>query len=485
MAARIKRYRLLYAAAVTATIVGLAAFACLFLTTGVASAQSGETGLAGIWLGTLVPEPSVELRVAVTLSESDDGALSGTLRSIDQSSPDIPLDVVDYSNGTLILEITSVGIVIEGSLNEESGTLDCKFRQNGASFPLVFSRVDAIPTFDRPQTPEKPYPYIEEEVTFRNEDADVTLAGTLTIPRTGGPFPAVILLTGSGQQNRDEEVFDHKPFMVLADYLTRRGIAVLRCDDRGMGGSTGNFGVSTSGDFADDALAGVAFLKTREEIDPGKIGLIGHSEGGDIAPLAATRSSDVAFIVMMAGQGQAFSDVVIFQQTLAYKDAGMSEEDIALRNSWHKRLYDIAGSDLDNDAAADAIRELFATLSAEEQQRIGLTAEQLEKDIPTELRPWWRYYMGLDMESVLRRVRCPVLAINGGKDMQVNAAENLPIIEKALRDGGNPDYTVKELPGLNHLFQTAETGYSTEYATIEETMSPTVLELIGDWVLAR
>ncbi|MBA7680267.1 Esterase EstD [subsurface metagenome] len=342
----------------------------------------------------------------------------------------------------------------------------------------MFKYVDELPGFKRPQEPVKPYPYNEQEVEYENKGAGVKLAGTLTFPDSGGPFPAVILLTGSGQQNRNEEVFGHKPFLVLADYLTRQGIAVLRADDRGVGGSTGDFSQSTTGDFADDALAGVEYLKSRKEISPKHIGLVGHSEGGTMAPIAAAKSSAVAFIVMWAGPGQGFDDIIIFQHI----EAGMSEEDIALQRSWYKSIYGVSKQDLDYDAAAKEIRRLFAELSEEEKKRLDWTEERLESEIPDLLKPWWRYAMAYDPRATLMRVKCPVLAIIGEKDTQVPSKANLPLIEEALEASGNMNFQVKELPGLNHLFQTAETGDVSEYRRIEETMSPSALVLISGWI---
>ena len=464
----------------------LAAVICMVMIAGIANAQQDSASpIEGIWLGTLAPTPDMQLRILVVLTQGEDGVLGGTLRSIDQDSPDIPLETVTYTDGKLMMKIDSAGVEIEGSPDAEAASLNCEFRQGGGVFPLVFARLDEMPKTNRPQTPFEPYPYIEEEVTYRNEKAGITLAGTLTYPESGGPFTAVVLVTGSGPQNRDEELFDHKPFMVLADYLTRRGIAVLRYDDRGIGESTGDFDASTTGDFTDDALAGIAYLKTRKEINPAKIGIAGHSEGGMVAPLAATRSSDVAFIVMMAGIGQGFDDIVIQQQTLQYKALGMDEAMITLRNSWNKRLFGIIGSDLDNDAAAKAIRELYASLSADDKQTLGLTAESVEKNLPSDLRPWWRYAMGFDAPELLRQVKCPVLAINGTLDTQVPSSLNLPLIEEALETGGNSDYLIMELPGLNHLFQSAETGSELEYAKIEETMSPSAMTVVAYWVSER
>ena len=221
--------------------------------------------------------------------------------SLDQGASGIPVETVTYKDGNLSLEVKSIRGVFEGTLKEDGKTIEGKWKQAGSVLPLVLNHIDKAPDLRREQDPVKPYPYAEEEVVYENKEAGVKLAGTLTLPRSEGPFPAVVLITGSGPQNRDEEILGHRPFLVLSDYLTRQGIAVLRVDDRGIGGSTGNFSQATTEDFAGDVLAGIEYLKSRKEIDPTRIGLIGHSEGGLIAPIVAVQSPDVAFIVMMAG----------------------------------------------------------------------------------------------------------------------------------------------------------------------------------------
>ena len=445
------------------------------------SESSTATGnIAGIWLGSITV-PGVELRIAFEIFATKEGGYTAKMHSIDQSAMNIPVSAVTLNGDSLRLEVKSIPGAYEGKFTVDGNTIEGKWMQGGA-IPLVMKRVDKLPEFNRPQTPKKPYPYNEEEVTYENRKAGIKLAGTMTMPRGGGPFPAVVLLTGSGPQNRDEELFSHRPFLVLADYLTRQGIAVLRADDRGVGSSTGDFSRTTTGDFADDALAGIEFLKGRKEIDPKRIGLLGHSEGGMIGPIAATRSPDVAFLVMLAGPGQKFGDVVTFQILLGAKIQGAGEERLTLMRSWYERLYAILAEDTDNAVAGKKIRELHATLSAEEKEKLGLPDSRIDGVIEGQLRPWWRYAMQYDPKVTLKKVKCPVLALNGEKDMQVNAKKNLPIIEEALKAGGNTRFTVKELPGLNHIFQTAQTGAESEYIKIEETMSPVALQTVADWI---
>lgn len=344
----------------------------------------------------------------------------------------------------------------------------------------------------RPQTPKPPFPYAVRDVTYPNEAAGITLAGTLTVPEGDGPHPAVVLISGSGQQDRNEAIFGHEPFRVLADHLSRRGIAVLRFDDRGVGGSGGNPATATSVDFAGDVVAGIAFLKQQPGIDPGRIGLIGHSEGGIIAPMVAVEHpDDVAFIVLLAGTGLPGREILILQSELMGRATGMNKEQIAQTGRLLPALLDLIVADAPDEAIAASIRAM-----AEEQARAadldpaspeGVAAIDgvVQQQTLQLASPWMRWFIKHDPRPVLKRVRQPVLALNGGLDMQVAAAANLSAIAGALKEGGNTDITVTEIVGLNHLFQTARTGGVAEYAEIEETMSPLALDTIAEWVRKR
>lgn len=347
---------------------------------------------------------------------------------------------------------------------------------------------------NRPQEPKPPYPYDEQEVAYENKKDGVKLAGTFTLPRSKGPFAAVLLITGSGPQDRNETVFGHKPFLVLADHLTRQGIAVLRVDDRGVGKSTGKFAEATSEDFAADALAGVEYLKTRREVEPRRIGLVGHSEGGLIAPLVAAASTDVAFIVMMAGPGLTGEQIIYLQSVLISRAAGISDNLIAQNRGAQERIFAILKQEKDNVLAerrirevADSFRDLAARIRAEtpEEQKkaANVIAAAIEGQAKMVVSPWLRFFLTYDPRPTLMKVRCPVLAIIGEKDLQVPAKENLGEIRQALAVGGNKDYTVLALPNLNHLFQTASTGNIAEYQQIEETISPVALDKISNWIL--
>lgn len=441
--------------------------------------------ITGSWLGELEIPNTAKLRIGITISKTSDNSYKAVLNIIDQATGDIPCDEVIHKNDSVIIRINGLGIEVAGSIDSEHKSIMSEFRQRGGVFPILFNRVDKLPLLSRPQEPKKPYPYNEENVVFENKKAGIKLGGTLTFPKSKTKLPAVILVTGSGQQDRNEEIGKHKPFWIIADYLTRHGIAVLRVDDRGIGGSTGNFDQSTTGDFAEDALAGITFLKSRQEINPKKIGIIGHSEGGMIAALAASKSSDVAFIVSMAGVFINFEDVVIDQILNQLKLQGIKDEDIELERNWRKKIYSLAKENTDSATAAKNLWEIYNKLPEDEVARLNWPKGRQNAQIKQVLNPWWRYILGMDNKTILINVKCPVLFIYGELDQQVIPDNNIPIIEEAMKEGGNKDFMVKKLPGLNHLFQTAKTGSEYEYVRIEETISPQALNMIFDWILKQ
>ena len=451
--------------------------------TGGAETQNIE----GIWIGTLKVS-TAELRIVFKISRNESGSLAATMDSPDQRAENIPMDEVTFENHRLHLGLKLVQGKYDGVMNED-GSVEGTWQQSGLKVPLLLKRTDEAPKLHRPQEPKKPYPYIEEEVTYQNEEAGIRLAGTLTIPHSKGPFPAVILITGSGGQDRNETVFGHRPFLVLADYLTRKGIAVLRVDDRGVGGSTGNLLESTIEDFAGDVLTGVNYLMSRKEIDPERIGLIGHSEGGDIAPIAAVQSSDVAFIVLMAGTGLTLEKSMYLQDDFILKTAGASDEVLALQRSSSEQIFEILRHEKDITIAEKKIRDIMTyflgKLNKEEKDALGASEATIEIQLKALFSRWFRFFLTYDPKPTLIKVKCPVLAINGQLDLQVPPKENLSAIEEALKAGGNTNYTIQELPKHNHMFQRAQTGAISEYSQIEETISPIALEVITKWILKQ
>jgi len=431
--------------------------------------------LDGAWAGTL-DFGATKLRLILHLTSGPQGLIA-SLQSPDQGDAVIPASSVKLDMSGLVFEAAQVGARFEGKLNASLGSISGTFTQGGRSAPLELKRVKDAAELrpPRPQNPSKPYPYREEEVRYPNWQANIRLAATLTIPEGQGPFPAVLLITGSGPQDRDETIAGHQPFLVLSDYLTRKGIAVLRADDRGIGKSGGNFRSATTADFATDAEAGVAFLKTRSEVNPKKIGLVGHSEGGTIAPMVAARNHDVAFIAMLAGTGVPGDDIIVEQLRLIAMADGATREQADKLAAQQRKVTTLVKSEPNLDVLTPKLRELLKDKPAVEIN--PLIAELTSA--------WYRFFLTFDPAGALAKVACPVLALNGEKDLQVPPGLNLPAIRKALEAGHNPNYGVVEMPGLNHMFQTARTGSPTEYGQIEETMAPKAMEMIGSWILKQ
>lgn len=443
--------------------------------------------LTGTWVGAL-EMPGAELEMVFHIA-AEEGVWSGSLDVPAQGATGIPMTQVQVEGDTVIFDVSLIAGLFSGTVSPDALWIEGAWEQSGLQIPLKLQKTLVELTGpNRPQEPQPPFPYQEVEVRYPNKKAGIELAGTLTLPEGTGPFPVVLLISGSGPQDRNETLMGHKPFLVLADYLTRRGVAVLRVDDRGVGESGGDFASATTLDFTDDVLAGVEYLKTRPEIDPTQIGLIGHSEGGLIAPLAARASSDVAFIVLMAAPGINGEEIGYLQGELILKAAGAPQETIDEQRALQEALFSIAKTEKDPVAAAEQIRavllEPYATLSPEELAELGDIEVAIAAQVGQLLSPWYQFFLVHDPLPVLREVHCPVLAINGSKDLQVPTEPNLTLIGEALIEARNKHVTLVEISNLNHLFQTAETGSPEEYYLIEETMSPHALRVIGDWLVA-
>jgi pimeloyl-ACP methyl ester carboxylesterase len=414
------------------------------------------------------------LRIALHLKH-DATRWSGTFDSPDQGAFGIAMDRVDVDGNKLAWKIEKAGIVYEGAFDPASAAISGTLLQGGAKLPLQFKH--AVPPAPplRPQEPKPPFPYSSEAVSYPNPQAEgVRLAGTLTKPKGPGKFPAVLLITGSGAQNRDEEIFGHKPFLVIADFLARHGIAVLRVDDRGYAESTGNFATATTADFATDVEAGVRFLLKRPDIDTKHIGLLGHSEGGAIAPMVAIRMPEVSFLILLAATGVPGDELIEAQSYHGALASGASEAVAKQTREIEHAILHIVKTETDAAARQDKLKALAAGTPGLQQTLTQQTAALNS--------PWFRYFLNYDPRPALAAVKVPVLALNGAKDTQVDPAQNLPAIEAALRKGGNRDVTIKLMTGLNHLFQPCKTGEVSEYLSIELTMAPEVLDLIADWI---
>ncbi len=447
-------------------------------------ALSNEDDLVGTWLGKLKFQ-SVELRLVVKV-ELKDGKLFALIDSPDQGAKDIPVSDIKINGDSVIVVSALIGGKFEGVLIKDSLKLVGVWKQGGGSFPVEMKKVDKIEEPKRPQEPKPPFEYNSEEVTFDNLKDGITLSGTLTYPKNGSEFPAVVMITGSGGQDRDENIFNHKPFMVIADRLVKNGIATLRFDDRGIGKSKGKFSGATSEDFAKDVLAAVEYLKTRKEIDKNKIGLIGHSEGGLIAPMIAVDNNDIDFIVLLAGPGIPGDELILKQAKLIMETEGEKPESIDKAMSIGRKLYTLAKTETDTaiirQTVKEYIHEFYLTLTEDERKELPAENDFIKGQLGPLFDPWFRNFLRYDPRPALEKVKCPVLALNGEKDIQVPPKENLSAIEEALKKGGNTNYKIVELPGLNHLFQTCTKCTISEYATIEETFSPNALEIITDWI---
>jgi pimeloyl-ACP methyl ester carboxylesterase len=434
----------------------------------------------GHWEGA-IELPGQPLGIKVDLKLTAEG-WSGTIDIPMQGARGLALADVRVDGVAVSFRIAGVpgNPTFEGALRE--GRISGLFRQSGQEFPFHLGREIAAPPL-RPQEPEPPFPYRIEEVTVAR--GGINLAGTLTIPEGSGPFPAAVLISGSGAQDRDETIFGHKPFLVLADYLTRHRVAVLRWDDRGVGGSGGRLSDVTSADLAEDALAWVDLLAGRPEIDTTAIGLIGHSEGGIVGPLAARRSGRVAFVVMMAGTGVPGSEILVAQTEALTRAAGGDSLFIARQAQVQRRLLDAVTAGAPPARLQELLRALVGVqleAMAEGPDKEAALSQAVAASMAQLQTPWMRYFISYDPRPTLRQVRVPVLVLNGELDLQVPPDQNLPEIERALREGGDHDVTVRRFPGLNHLFQPARTGLPVEYGSIETTIEPVVLETIRDWI---
>ncbi|MGE3108749.1 MAG: alpha/beta hydrolase family protein [Phycisphaerales bacterium] len=464
----------------------IAGFLLALLTAVTALAQTDDK--PANWSGSVELPGGMKLDFSVSLTPS-----GGTISIPMQGVKDLPLSDVQVTPKQLKFGIKQAGAAWELQVADDGQSAQGVLKQGG-EFKTTMKRLaegeSAVKELNRPQEPKAPFPYDAHEVTFENQADGISLAGTLTIPRGDGPFPCVVLVSGSGPQNRDELLLGHKPFLVLADHLTRHGIAVLRFDDRGVAQSQGVFLTATTDDFARDALAAVKFLAARSEINPHQIGIAGHSEGGIVAPMCAALSKDVAFIVLLAGTGMMGADLLPIQSRLISVATGTDE---ALAQAQAKESAAIlkmvvAGAergDVERAIREAAIREFKAAPETKDLPDDELTAKAdavVQQQSAALFTPWFKRFLTLDPRDYLRKVSCPVLAINGTLDLQVPPKDNLPLIEAALKQGGNTDVTIVELPHLNHLFQTCKTGSPTEYSEIEETFSPVALETVTNWI---
>jgi uncharacterized protein len=405
----------------------------------------------------------------------------------EQAAFEIPLTDVRLPNDSLLGTFKTARAKIRGKFSTDKMVFKGQWLQGRAS-ELILTKTEELSFARRPQTPQPPFDYVIENVGFTNSDKSITFGGTFTRPKANGKFTTVLLITGSGQQDRNESIVGHKPFWVIADYLTKNGFAVLRVDDRTMGETTGQLG--TSADYAKDALAAVDYLKTRKEVNPKKIGLIGHSEGGMIAPMVAADSKDIAFIVSLAGLGVSGYDLLLKQSDDILKQSGMGDEYRGYTHDLNKTLYDVCKKlPMEGDITDSLKTALNAWIAKQPDDRLGqmglkgnVGEAKIISQFPFMSSVWYRYFLKYDPAPTLQKIKIPILALNGDKDIQVDSKTNLSAFEANLNKAGNKQFKVIELQGLNHLFQNCKTCSITEYAQLEETFSVKALKIMADWI---
>jgi len=447
------------------------------------SLASFSQDITGQWLGSIDVQ-GTKLNLVFNINKMGN-TYTATMDSPDQKVQGIPINTVSFQNPALRMTIEVAGIEYNGTLNASNG-ITGSFSQGGATYPLNLNKGEAVKR--KPQEPTV-FNYYVENVTFQNKQDAISLGGTLTLPSKEGKFPVVVLISGSGAQNRDSELLGHKPFLLIADYLTKKGIGVLRFDDRGVGESKGDRNIATTKDFATDVSAAVEYLKTRKEVNTKKIGLIGHSEGGIIAPMVAANSKDISYIVLLAGTGIP-GDALLMQQTyLVGKAAGMSEDELKEAQTANEKIYNIVKTEKNLEEAKKQLTVLiqasFDELPADQkpsQDEIDTVIAQQTGMIAS---PWFQYFVTYDPSLILKNVKCPVLVLNGEKDVQVPSKVNTEAIKNALEKGGNKRVTVVEFPNTNHLFQECITCSVDEYEKLEQTFSPIALKQISDWIAVQ
>jgi pimeloyl-ACP methyl ester carboxylesterase len=441
---------------------------------GVAAAVSRAEGT---WQGAIVTG-NMRMRLQLHVSHDDKGQLIASLDSLDQGIQGIPASKVTERGGQMSFELPAFGAEYTGALSSTKNEIAGRWSQNANDEKLDFLRSDQVLELRRPQNPAKPYPYKEQEVSFRPGTGNATLAGTLTLPEGAGPFPAAVLVGGPGPGDRDETIAGHKPFLVLADFLTRTGFAVLRYDQLGILPSTGSYADRTMEDFRQEVQAAVSYLKSRQEVDAKRLGIVGHGEGGILASQVAAQGKDVSWLVLLGTPATTGERTLLRQSELVARTGGLAEEQIARSLEFDRQAY----AAVREEKEAAALQKKLESLV----DRSGLGAAMPPAALQAQIRlmgsPWFREFLDYDPQPVLERLKCPVLALTGDRDVQVDSQDNVPLLRAAYEKGGNKDFTVVEIEGVNHLFQKAQSGSPALYGAIEETIAPEVLKVVGNWL---
>lgn len=436
--------------------------------------------IAGSWQGELeVQGMKIPLIFNITAEGSN---FKSTMDSPKQGAKGIPVAKTSFSNNELFLEATNMNVTYKGTLQNDK--IEGLFIQNKIELPLILTKVTDVTAFiqRRPQTPKAPFDYPTEEVRFENPTDKNTLAGTISLPKDKKDFPIIIMITGSGSQDRNEEIFGHKPFAVIADDFAKKGIATLRLDDRGVGESSKGNDDATTASYATDINAAVEFLAKKGYKN---IGLLGHSEGGMIAPMVATSNKKVKFIISMAGPGIAIDQLMAMQIEKGGQLAGENPEKLKLDVEITKKTFQFIKNYKGNDLKSELEKMYLIDFqkypdSIMPKENIAIEAKNESEKFTNK---WLLYFISFDPANYISKLKIPVLAINGNLDFQVDSKSNLNGFEKSLTKARNKNFKIVEMPGMNHLFQECTTGFVNEYGEIEQTISPKVLLEMSDWVL--
>ncbi len=442
----------------------------------------------GTWEGVLSVN-NTDLRIIFHI-KSKNGVLMATMDSPDQLQYDIKMDTVIADNEGFLLKLALASAEYKGKYRVDSLKVNGHWKQAGKSFKLNLKKNESFLGRKFPQEPKAPFPYKAEEVLYKNKKADITIGGTLTVPEEDKKYPVILLITGSGAQDRDENIAGHKPFWVIADHFSRRGFAVLRVDDRGIGASGGNPQTATTADFVTDVKAGIAFLKSHPSVDPTKIFLMGHSEGGLIAMMvAAEMKKGVAGIISLAGPGVPMQELIVRQSSDILLRSGKDLNQIKVLESFNRKFYSTIANDKKNKLSAmdlyNKVLPDFNAIPKTVRDSLEFGEARLMQSCVTVMMPWFRYFIKINPNPYLKKIKCPVLALNGSEDIQVAAGPNLEAICSVLRSKKTVDVTCSEIPGLNHLFQHCESCDIMEYGQLEETFAPKVLKAIEGWIVKR
>lgn len=445
-------------------------FACAAVLVSSSLSSIGQK-FEGDWIGKILVQ-GFPLTIEFHISKQNTD-FTATMDSPDQKSFGNKITEVLAKGNTIDLNEPQFKMYTKLSYRNDS--LIGVFKQLGTDYPLSMCRkTDQNSSSSRPQEPKSPFDYDIEEVKFKNTKDNINLAGTFTCPKGTGPFPTVILISGSGGQNRNEEIFNHKPFWVIADYFAKNGIATLRYDDRGIEESEGNFASATSADFANDARAGIEFLKQHSKVDKQNLGIVGHSEGGMIAPMIAASDNSIGFLILLAAPGIPIDQLMILQNNAISKASMMSESTMAKNQKLNQQCYQILKAEKSEKDTKSQLKKLFKSKNMSEAEIESLLAQITS--------PWFKYFISYDPKYSLEKVFCPVLALNGDKDVQVTAKENLAGIAASLEKGGNKEYETKLIENKNHLFQTTTKYSLDEYVKNDESFAPDVLNLMANWI---